>query len=49
MELTGASLIRRLDAMRERHRLVLQDPGEGTDAPADVEVVRIICSDGLIS
>ncbi|HEY7065080.1 MAG TPA: helicase-related protein [Chloroflexota bacterium] len=47
MELTGVSLIRRLEALRERHRL---NPAESDAAgpPAEAEVVRIICSDGLI-
>lgn len=48
MELRGGSLIRRLDALRERHRLNPQEPDEDpSEAAVDVEVVRIICSDGL--
>jgi hypothetical protein len=48
MELTGNSLIRRLDALRERHRLNPQEADETpSDGAAHIEVVRIICSDGL--
>lgn len=48
MELAGASLIRRLVALRERHRL--NPVGQESDglAPAATEVVRIICSEGLL-
>ncbi len=47
MRLTGESLLRRLDALRERHRLTTASSDE-TDAPAAAtEVVRIICSDAL--
>jgi hypothetical protein len=49
MELTGETFIRRLDALRERHRLTAPDPDEATAAPSATEVVRIICSDGLLS
>jgi len=46
MELTGSSLVRRLEALRERRRL---NPSEPSDAgPAHVEVMRIVCSDGLV-
>lgn len=45
MELAGFSLVRRLEAIRERHRL---NPPEAGARPADVEVMRIICSDGLV-
>ncbi|MDP9378754.1 MAG: phospholipase D-like domain-containing protein [Chloroflexota bacterium] len=48
MELTGSSLIGRLEAIRQRHRL---NPPEAEDigaVPADGEVVRTICSDGLV-
>jgi len=46
MELTGESLIRRLEAMRERYRI---NPAESDDGltPAAAEVVRIVCSDAL--
>ena len=46
MELTGASLLRRLEALRERHRLNPPEPGEAGPSAA-TEVMRIICSDGL--
>ena len=48
MQIEGASLIRRLEAMRSRYRLNPTDPDETATEPADAEVVRIICSDGLI-
>ncbi len=49
MELTGSSLIRRLEALRERHRLNPADQDDTTPTTsATTEVVRIICSDGLI-
>ena len=44
----SGALIRRLDALRERHRLTAPDPEEATAPPAATEVVRIICSDGLL-
>ncbi len=47
MELTGASLIGRLEAIRRRYRLNPPDPDEGDSPPGEAEVVRIICSDGL--
>ncbi len=49
MELTGETLIRRLDALRERHRLTAPDLDETATAPTATEVVRIVCSDGLLS
>lgn len=49
MELSGESLIRRLEALRERYRLNPADPDESAGSPANAEVVRIICSDGLIN
>lgn len=48
MELTGDTLIRRLDALRERHRLTTPDPEDATTMTAATEVVRIICSEGLL-
>jgi len=48
MELTGASLVRRLEALRERHRLNPAEQDASEAAPAATEVVRIICSDGLL-
>jgi hypothetical protein len=47
MELTGASLVRRLEALRERHRLNPTEQEEAAPASA-AEVIRIICSDGLV-
>jgi len=48
MRLTGDSLVRRLDALRERHRLSTVSPDEAAGQPVATEVVRIICSDGLL-
>lgn len=50
LALTGMTLVRRLDALRERYRL--SAPDEDADAGAEVstatEVMRIVCSNGLI-
>jgi hypothetical protein len=48
MQIEGASLIRRLEAMRSRYRLNPPDADESAAEPADAEVVRIVCSDGLV-
>ncbi|MGI8912681.1 MAG: hypothetical protein ACR2JY_02630 [Chloroflexota bacterium] len=45
LALTGDALIRRLEALRERHRLRPPEPDD--TEPSAIEVVRIICSDGL--
>jgi len=46
MEASGYQLVRRLEAIRERHRL---NPSDASGAPsADVAVMRIVCSDGLV-
>lgn len=49
MRLTGNSLIKRLDALRERHRL--SAPGsEGTAEPPTInDIVRIVCSDAVVN
>jgi hypothetical protein len=47
MDLTGASLLRRLEALRERHRLNPAEPEDSASTAATTEVIRIICSDGL--
>ncbi|MDP2936439.1 MAG: C-terminal helicase domain-containing protein, partial [Dehalococcoidia bacterium] len=44
--LEGDALIRRLEALRERYRLSPPDPEEA--AEREPEVVRIVCSDGLL-
>lgn len=46
MDLTGIALLRRLEAVRERYRLNPPESG-GADAP-EAEVMRIVCSDGLV-
>jgi hypothetical protein len=48
MELSGASLIRRLEALRERHRLNPPDPADEAAESASVDVVHTVCSEGLI-
>jgi hypothetical protein len=48
MDLKGPSLVRRLEALRERHRLNPADSDEEESSPAAAEVVRIICSDELV-
>ena len=45
--LQGDALLTRLHALRERYRLNPPDIAEPTPTPA-VEVIRIVCSDGLI-
>lgn len=47
MQIEGSSLIRRLEAMRSRYRLNPVDADEAMAEPADAEVVRIVCSQGL--
>ena len=47
LKLDGEVLVRRLEALRERYRL---NPPEGSDSGATrgPQVVRIVCSDGLV-
>ena len=47
VDLRGDDLIRRLEALRERHRLQPAQE-EADDASPAVEVIRIVCSDGLV-
>jgi superfamily II DNA/RNA helicase len=49
MTLTGNSLVRRLEALRERYRLNPTEPDEQVNGVAEPAVVRIVCSDGLTS
>ena len=49
MELTGASLVRRLEALRERHRLNPAEQEAAAPTPAAEEAVRIVCSGGLLA
>jgi superfamily II DNA or RNA helicase/HKD family nuclease len=46
MQLTGLSLIRRLEALRQRHRLNPPEE-EASSERGELEVVRIVCSEGL--
>lgn len=46
VDLRGEDLIRRLEALRERHRLQPAQEDADASSPA-VEVVRTVCSDGL--
>jgi hypothetical protein len=48
MELRGASLVRRLEALRERHRLNPPDASDEGSESAAVDVVRTVCSEGLL-
>ena len=46
MQITGLALLTRLRALRERYRL---NPPEQFDAAVSTpQVVRIVCSDGLV-
>lgn len=49
MDLQGLALIKRLEALRLRFRLNPPDPDDSTDLSDTVEVLRIICSDGLVA
>ena len=46
MRLEGTALVRRLEALRSRHRL--SRPDEGEQEPQAPEAVRIVCSEGLV-
>lgn len=45
--LEGRVLMRRLEALRERYRLNPPDDSERAQ-PAEPQIVRIVCSDGLV-
>ena len=45
--LEGRVLMRRLEALRERYRLNPPDDADRAQ-PAEPQVVRIVCSDGLV-
>ena len=47
LKLEGETLVRRLEALRERFRLNPQRESDSAGMPAP-EVVRIVCSDGLV-
>jgi hypothetical protein len=47
LEINGDLLIRRLEALRLRHRLNPPEDDEG-DSLGKTEVLRIVCSDGLV-
>ena len=47
MRLEGQALLIRLEALRERYRLHLPDDSDQAQ-PQEQEVVRIVCSDGLV-
>jgi len=44
----GIGLIRRLDALRLKYKLNPVSEGEDKDATMETEVVRIVCSEGLV-
>ena len=47
MRIEGLALVRRLEALRERYRL--NPPDDSTDSqPPEPQVIRIVCSDGLV-
>lgn len=46
MQITGAALLTRLRALRERYRL--NPPAQTDNVAPTPQVVRIVCSDGLI-
>ena len=46
LNLTGAVLITRLEALRERFRLNPPDD-TATHQPPEPQIIRIVCSDGL--
>ena len=47
MRIEGLALVRRLEALRERYRL--NPPEDATDSqPPEPQVIRIVCSDGLV-
>jgi hypothetical protein len=47
LEIVGDGLIRRLEALRARHRLNPPGEDEGAYDGSEVGVLRIVCSDGL--
>ena len=47
MRLDGQALLRRLDALRYRYRLVPLDDSDRSQH-SDPQVIRIVCSDGLV-
>ena len=48
LRLEGSVLLTRLEALRERYRLNPPDDA-GPSQPAEPQVIRIVCSDGLVS
>ena len=46
MQITGAALLTRLRALRERYRL--NPPEQFDNAVPTPRIVRIVCSDGLV-
>ena len=47
MRLEGQTLVRRLEALRERYRLNPVDV-DGRQQSNETQVIRIVCSDGLV-
>ena len=47
LRLEGPVLRNRLEAVRERYRLSVQENSD-RGAPRQAEVIRIVCSDGLV-
>ncbi|MBL7165796.1 MAG: hypothetical protein ISS55_04850 [Dehalococcoidales bacterium] len=48
LRLEGTGLVRRLEALRARYRLAPPAEDEGGDSTMETEVVRIVCSEGLL-
>ena len=48
LDITGESLLHRLEALRALHRLNPPDEDDGPDEGEPVGVLRIVCSDGLL-
>src|SRR5205085_1881973 len=49
MELTGHPLVVRLEALRQRFKLNPPELDDEEPDPTDIQVTRIICSDGIVA
>jgi hypothetical protein len=48
LQLEGSGLIRRLEALRHTYRLNPPEEGDDADADQEPQIIRIVCSDGLV-